>query len=141
MLLDQVITDHSKTHLEQCFSGCELVAELPFFSILAKNAAVPWLLFIPKAGLDNSSQMLLLYGQMLKLGNALQARGRGHYNLAKIGNKNPWLHFHLVFRHERDGAWPDAIWCHEPLAENPNLTKALIKEIKQLLLDAETPSV
>lgn len=134
MELDQVVEDHRPESLESIFSA-KHVAELPFFSILVKQTTIPWVIFVPKASLENTSAMLMLNGQILKLANELQALGRGHYNIAKIGNKNPWLHFHLVFRKENDEAWPDAIWCHEPLQENSRMAEALIKQIKTLLKD------
>jgi len=82
-----------------------------------------------------------MYGQMHKLAEGLQEVGRGHFNLAKIGNKSPWLHFHLVFRKESDEAWPDAIWCHEPLEENPRQAAALIKQIKTIMQDSDSTAL
>jgi len=140
MQLDQIVTDHSKENLETTFNA-KLVAELPFFSILVKETTIPWILFIPKYPMDNTSALLMLYGQIHNLADALQQLGRGHYNIAKIGNKNPWLHFHLVFRNENDEAWPDPIWCHEPLAENERQATALAKQIKTILQDTSTTAL
>ena len=138
--LDKVVENHHPEHLQELFSAIH-VAELPFFSILVKPTAIPWILFIPKAPLTNTSAMLMLNGQILKIANGLQAQGRGHYNFAKIGNKSEWLHFHLVFRNENDEAWPDPIWCHEPLSENERMAQALVKQIKTVLQDGDDTGI
>ena len=140
MQLDNVVTDHSKENLEKTF-GAKLVAELPFFSIMAKETTVPWLLFIPKRGLDDQTVMILMYGQVLKIANAMLQQGKEHYNFAKIGNKNEWLHFHLVFRSETDEAWPDAIWCKEPLTPNPRIAEILKKQVLAILQDSESTAL
>lgn len=140
MELDQVVANHTPENLEKLF-GAKHLAELPFFSILIKETAIPWIIFVPKAPLTHNSSMLMLNGQIFKIANALQAMGRGHYNFAKIGNKNPWLHFHLVFRNENDEAWPDPIWCHEPLNENPRMAQALGNQIKTILQDGDDTSL
>ncbi|BBP46615.1 hypothetical protein THMIRHAS_19880 [Thiosulfatimonas sediminis] len=132
--MDQVVTDHSPENLSTLFPGTQMVAELPFFSILAKETRVPWLIFIPKYPLENINSTLLLYGQIHRLIEALrEMNGMGHYNLAKIGNKNEWLHMHLVFRSEHDEAWPDPVWCREPLEVNPGAAKGLSKMVKTAL--------
>jgi diadenosine tetraphosphate (Ap4A) HIT family hydrolase len=41
----------------------------------------------------------------------LRSEGFGeHYNIAKIGNKLPYYHIHLVMRNQNDQAWPETIW-------------------------------
>lgn len=135
--LDKVVTDHSQENLEATF-GAKLIAELPFFSIMVKETSIPWLVFIPKRDQTDHSVMLLMYGQVLTLANAMMAQGKEHYNFAKIGNKNEWLHFHLVFRSETDEAWPDPIWCREPLTPNPRIAEILKKQVIQILKDSDS---
>ena len=137
MELDQIVTDHSIENLEQTFQAKHVI-EMPFFSILVKETSIPWLLFIPKAPMENTSAMLMVYSHMHKIAAGLKALGRGHYNIAKIGNKNPWLHLHLVFRNENDEAWPDAIWCHEPLSSNERQAPFLAKQVIQILKEDDS---
>ncbi|MBO1923730.1 hypothetical protein [Thiomicrorhabdus sp. 6S3-12] len=132
MNLDQIVDDHSPENLENLFQA-KHIAERPFYSILVKETTIPWILFIPKGCLDNNDVVLNLYPQLHKLAAALQEQGYGHYNIAKIGNKNKWLHLHLVFRSEEDEAWPDPIWCHEPLTSNPDQAETLGKQIQHFL--------
>jgi diadenosine tetraphosphate (Ap4A) HIT family hydrolase len=54
-----------------------------------------------------------------------------HFNVAKIGNKLPYYHIHLVFRKPNDEAWPEPIWCSENLTPN----KEMQQKLKTLLAD------
>ncbi|MBF6058634.1 MULTISPECIES: hypothetical protein [Thiomicrorhabdus] len=131
--MDILTTDHSITALETRFEAHYLTGN-DFFSALIAETEIPWLLIIPKQTLNNPDFIAGYYQQIHHLIQHLQDQGFGpHYNLAKIGNKNPYLHYHLIFRDEKDAVWPDAIWCHEPLT--PSETRW--KKVKQALENFE----
>lgn len=113
--MDNLIADHSPAHLEELFD-CKHLYDHPLFSLLAEKTALPWLLVIPKQALNQRAYVKALYGEIYELIETLQNAGFGpHYNIAKLGNKNPNLHLHVIFRDTQDEAWPDAVWCREPL--------------------------
>lgn len=117
--LDTILTDHSSQQLEETFDAVYLF-DHPLYSLMAERTQVPWFLVVPKQSLDvekNPGYASQLYGEIYRLIGFMQKNGIGeHFNLAKIGNKNPNLHIHLIFREESDEVWPDAVWCHEPLS-------------------------
>ncbi|MDG6779018.1 hypothetical protein QCB44_09895 [Thiomicrorhabdus sp. zzn3] len=116
--LDIILTDHSRQQLEETFDAVYLF-DHPLFSLMAERTQLPWFLIVPKQSLDaekNPGYAAQLYGEIYRLIGFMQKNSLGnHFNLAKIGNKNPYLHIHLIFREENDEVWPDAVWCHEPL--------------------------
>jgi len=113
--MDIILPEHNKTLLEQTFNAVYLY-DHPLFSLMAEPTEIPWLLVIPKQSLTERGYIEKLYGEIYRLIDAVQQAGFGpHFNLAKIGNKNPNQHIHLIFREEQDEVWPDAVWCHEPL--------------------------
>ncbi len=125
--MDLIVQDHSPQHLENTFDSLFLF-DHPLYSLLAKKTEMKWLLIIPKQemrGDDNLEYVQQLYGAIYQLTNYIQANNLGgHFNLGKIGNKHPNCHIHLIFRDESDEAWPDAIWCHEPLkSSSPSAEK------------------
>lgn len=132
--MDIIVKDHSPSHLEELFNG-KFVLEHPLFSVLAKKTIIPWLVFVPKQEMNNGNTSYIgeVYAEIHKISEHLKKNGiDGHTNIAKIGNKHPNYHIHLVFRHENDEAWPDAIWCHEPLSAS-GITPTKIKQaIEQL---------
>lgn len=130
--MDIIVKDHSIEHLEKLFNA-HFVLEHPLFSALAKNTEIPWLVFIPKQSMakDNIHYVGQVYAAIHEIAYLLQEHGiTGHTNIAKIGNKHPNYHIHLVFRDESDEAWPDAIWCHEPLKEGNKNTNAIKQALK-----------
>ncbi|QCU90698.1 hypothetical protein [Thiomicrorhabdus sediminis] len=129
-----ILNDHSAQNLENTFDAIYLNS-CPLFSLMAEKTELPWLLVIPKQALDSSTNLNYiqqLYGDIYRLTDFLLDKGYGpKFNLAKIGNKNPLQHIHLVFRNEEDECWPDAIWCHEPLKASENTAN----ELKAALAD------
>lgn len=116
--MDLILSDHSVTNLEQTFDSIYLY-DHPLYSLMAEKTEMKWLLVIPKQTLnatDNLNYVEKLYGAIYQLIAFMQENNIGqHFNLAKIGNKNPNQHIHLIFREDNDEVWPDAVWCHEPL--------------------------
>lgn len=114
-VMDNLITKHTPALLEKTFDSVYLF-EHPLYSLLAEKTELPWLLVIPKQALSERFYIEQLYGEIYQMIDLLQKAGFGpHYNIAKIGNKSPNLHLHVIFREEGDEVWPDAVWCHEPL--------------------------
>lgn len=127
--MDIIVEDHSIEHLENLFSA-SFVLEHPLFSVVAKNTEIKWLVIVPKQsmGNDNLEYVGNVYAEIHHIANFLKKKGvEGHTNIAKIGNKHPNYHIHLVFRTEQDEAWPDAIWCHEPLKTNTENSSSILK--------------
>ena len=126
--MDQIVKDYSPENLEQLFDA-QFLLNHPLFSVLAKKTEMKWLVIVPKEELkQNYEYSSKLYGEIHRLADHIQENGfGGHFNLAKIGNKHPNYHIHLVFRDEQDEAWPDAIWCHEPLKPSEETSSKLDK--------------
>lgn len=131
--MDKVIIDHNQENLLKLFPQTQLVTSTSLLTILAKETTVPWLLFLPKSPIDDLQAMNELYGEMHKIALGMNELGYGHFNLAKIGNKNEWLHFHLVFRDQNDEAWPDAVWCREPLTKSIQTAELLCQDVRKLI--------
>lgn len=116
--MDLILPNHTPEKLENTFNSVYLF-DHPLYSLMAEKTEMPWLLVIPKQtldGLDQLEYVQQLYGEIYRLIGFIRERRIGqHFNLAKIGNKNPHQHIHLIFRNEEDEVWPDAVWCHEPL--------------------------
>lgn len=131
--MDQIVENHSPEHLESLFDAL-FVYEHKLFSLLAKKTEMKWLVIVPKqeiVGRENNEYAGHLYGEIHRLADFIQEQDfGGHYNLAKIGNKHPNYHIHLVFRDEQDEAWPDAIWCHEPLKQSTKNAQKFVELIK-----------
>jgi diadenosine tetraphosphate (Ap4A) HIT family hydrolase len=117
--MDNILPNHTPELLESTFDSVYLY-DHPLYSLLAEKTRMPWLLIIPKQALnptDNLNYVQRLYGEIYRLIGFMQTHHLGgHFNLAKIGNKNPNQHIHLIFREEGDEVWPDAVWCREPLS-------------------------
>lgn len=116
--MDIILSDHTPQNLERIFNSVFLY-DHPLYSLLAKETEMTWLLIIPKQSLEGQEQLEYvgdLYREIYRLIDFSQQNKIGqHFNIAKIGNKLPYQHIHLVFRGDKDEVWPDAIWCHEPL--------------------------
>lgn len=116
--MDIILPDHSPKLLEDTFDSVFLF-DNDHYSLMAKKTELAWLLVIPKQsleGAENLKYVQQLYGEIYRLIGFIQTQQIGaHFNLAKIGNKLPYQHIHLIFREEEDEVWPDAVWCHEPL--------------------------
>ena len=112
--MDIIVTDHSKDNLEKVY-GNHLIFQNKLFSIMCEETTIPWLQLIPNKSLD-SDYITALYAEAFKLGEYLKKEGFGEiYNIAKIGNKLPYYHIHLVMRTQNDEAWPEPIWCLDNL--------------------------
>jgi len=109
--MDQILSDHSPKHLEKTFNALFL-HQTESYSVIAQKTEIPWLQFIPKQAIDSGEQAGNIYCDIHDIAFHLQRNGFGHFNIAKIGNKHPAYHIHLVFRDTTDEVWPDAIWCH-----------------------------
>lgn len=134
--MDIIVEDHSTDYLENLFNAT-FVLEHSLFSVLAKNTEINWLVFIPKQNLSNENLGYVgnVYAEIHRIADFLKKNGiKGHTNIAKIGNKHPNYHIHLVFRTEDDEAWPDAIWCHEPLKQSKIQATYLSEILKELSL-------
>lgn len=113
--MDNILSDHTPALLEKTFEAHYLF-DHPLYSLMAEPTELPWLLVIPKQPLTSIDYVEKLYGAIYQLIDFAQQAGFGpHFNLAKIGNKNPNQHIHVIFRTQEDEVWPDAVWCHEPL--------------------------
>ena len=116
--MDIILSDHTPQNLETTFNSVFLY-DHPLYSLLAKQTDMTWLLVIPKQSLEGTEQLEYvknLYGEIYRLISFIQENEIGqHFNIAKIGNKLPYQHIHLIFRENTDEVWPDAVWCHEPL--------------------------
>jgi len=116
--MDIILSDHTPQNLEATFNSVYLY-DHPLYCLLAKETEMTWLLIIPKQSLEGSANLDYvgdLYREIYRLIDFIQKNEIGqHFNIAKIGNKLPYQHIHLIFREENDEVWPDAVWCHEPL--------------------------
>jgi len=131
--MDLILADHSPENLETTFD-CIYLYDHPLYSLLAEKTEIKWLLVIPKQGLDannNLEYVQELYGAIYQLIAFMQANKIGkHFNIAKIGNKNPNQHIHLIFREESDEAWPNEVWCHESIQPSSIIPTELKKALK-----------
>lgn len=132
IIMDIILPNHTPELLESTFDAVYLY-DHPLYSLMAEKTQIPWLLIVPKASLqasENLDYIQQLYGELYRLIDFIQKNDIGeHFNLAKIGNKNPHQHIHLIFREENDEVWPDAVWCHEPL----NASDTRPQELKKVL--------
>jgi len=135
--MDIILNDHSPQNLETTFDSIYLY-DHPLYSLMAEKTEMKWLLVVPKQPLnasENLNYIQELYGAIYQLIAYIQENDIAqHFNIAKIGNKNPNQHIHLIFREENDEVWPDAVWCHEPLKaseDTPILLKQALKGFYQ----------
>ncbi|MBN2865584.1 MAG: hypothetical protein JXK16_06210 [Thiotrichales bacterium] len=130
--MDIILSDHTPQNLETTFNSVFLY-DHPLYSLLAKQTEMTWLLVIPKQSLEGSAQLEYvqnLYGEIYRLIGFIQDDDIGqHFNIAKIGNKLPYQHIHLIFRENTDEVWPDAVWCHEPITASEETPKMLKKAL------------
>lgn len=125
--MDIIITDHSPKNLEEKFEN-RFLYQNNDYSLMCEATEIPWLQIIPNRALDET-YVATLYGEIYRLAEYLKERGLGpHYNVAKIGNKLPYYHIHLVFRKTNDEVWPEPIWGQA-------LTKStdMVDNLKELL--------
>lgn len=103
----------------QLAEDCHALGETATAQVLLhRNAAVPWLILVPRT----------THGEFLELPDALRAsllddcarlaryirsrHGAEKINFAAIGNLVPQLHLHVVGRHAGDACWPLPVWGH-----------------------------
>ncbi|MEA3404502.1 MAG: hypothetical protein U9R28_02045 [Pseudomonadota bacterium] len=136
--MDIILPDHTPELLEDTFDSVFLY-DCELYSLVAKKTDLTWLLVIPKQsleGIDNLEYVQHLYGEIYRLIAFIQINKIGqHFNLAKIGNKLPYQHIHLIFREEDDEVWPDAVWCHEPLKRSETTPAHLKKALAPFFKD------
>ncbi|MDX1796263.1 MAG: hypothetical protein R3219_05995 [Hydrogenovibrio sp.] len=129
--MDIIVTDHDPANLERIYTNTFLY-QTELYSVMCEPTDIPWLQFIPNRDISEPGYIDRLYGEIYRIAEHLKQKGLAeHYNVAKIGNKFPYYHIHLVFRKPQDEAWPDAIWCRDDLSENPHSADKL----KHLLAD------
>lgn len=126
--MDQILSDHSAENLAQTFNAVYLY-ETDDYALIAQKTEIPWLQFIPKRAVDTADFAGKLYGEIHAIAFYLQQKGYGHFNVAKIGNKHPAYHIHLVFREKSDEVWPEAIWC-QPIAQGTESAEKLKQDLK-----------
>ena len=136
--MDIILSDHTPPNLERVFNSVFLY-DHPLYSLLAKETEMTWLLIIPKQSLESQEQLEYvgnLYSEIYRLiGFSQQNKVGQHFNIAKIGNKLPYQHIHLVFREDKDEVWPDSIWCHEPLKASKTNADRLKVALKAFYLE------
>lgn len=127
--MDIILPNHTPSLLEETFDSIYLYNH-PLFSVMAESTELPWLLIIPKQPLTDPSYIGALYVEIYQLIAHLQKSNFGpHFNLAKLGNKNPNQHIHIIFRTENDDVWPNPVWCHEPLKQSDQTPEHLKKAL------------
>ncbi len=133
--MDIILPNHTPSLLEDTFDSTYLY-DHPLFSVMAQSTELPWLLIIPKQPLTDSSYIGALYQEIHQLIAHLKQAGFGpHFNLAKLGNQNPYLHIHIIFRDKHDEAWPNPIWCYDSLTPS----QETLQHLKQVLKQFFTP--
>jgi len=118
-----------KKDLNEYFPGCELIKEEADYFILGKPVAIPWIILVPKnSAIENME--LTMFKAAIDLKDLLQKTYPSFiHNIAKIGNKNPNYHVHLLFRNEHDALWPIPVWCKEDELENSDIQVNKINEV------------
>lgn len=128
--MDIILEDHQPTLLEKTF-GNHFLYQTDLYSLMCEDTIIPWLQVIPTQNPEQNPEYAgQLYAEIHKLAAHLKNKGLGpHANIAKIGNKLPYYHIHLVFRNKNDQAWPEPIWG----GINLHRTSDVLKNIKQCL--------
>lgn len=127
--MDIIVTDHSVENLERLYENKHILTN-EHYSIMCEETKIPWLQLIPNRSLENTEYAGFLYQEAYKIATDLVSKGLPkHFNVAKIGNKLPFYHIHIVFRDERDEAWPKPIWC----LKNLKNSRKTADNFKQLL--------
>jgi len=117
--MDIILNNPTPETLERYYEN-HFLFQTKDFALMCEATEIPWLQFIPNQSLENTEYAGRLYAEIYRLAYFLQSKGLGpHFNVAKIGNKLPYYHIHLVFRTPEDTAWPEPIWCGMPLKQDP----------------------
>lgn len=108
-----------------CLDERFLEANIPIVSwplsevLLAKNAAYPWFILVPRvAGVTELIDLDAQQQQQLLVESNLLSRWLQQYfspdklNVAMLGNIVSTLHIHHVGRTVGDPAWPGPVWGH-----------------------------
>lgn len=86
--------------------------------LLHRNAAVPWLILVPRTAHSEFLELpdalrASLLDDCARLARYLRSRhGAEKINFAAIGNLVPQLHLHVVGRRAGDACWPLPVWGH-----------------------------
>lgn len=86
--------------------------------LLHRNAAVPWLILVPRTAHSEFLELpdalrASLLDDCARLAGYIRSRhGAEKINFAAIGNLVPQLHLHVVGRHAGDACWPLPVWGH-----------------------------
>lgn len=137
-LMDTIIENHDPKYLEDTYEN-HFLFQNNDFSIMCESTQVPWLQLIPNKPLTDATYIGTIYQTLYKLGEHLKQDGFGtHFNVAKIGNKLPFYHIHLVMRSTDDEIWPEAIWCCNNLTQDNEIhlkLKAAVQSFFQKRLE------
>lgn len=101
-------------------ADCHRLASLALSELLLhRNAAVPWLILVPRVAVTElcdlePAQRSALDAEIDACCRLLRERFPAvtKLNVAAIGNLVPQLHVHVIGRHPADPCWPDPVWGH-----------------------------
>lgn len=128
--MDIIIHDHSPQNLEEKYEN-HFLCQNDDFSIMLEETELVWLQFIPRREIS-ADYAAKLYEAIYQIAETLKSETFGqHYNVAKIGNKLPYYHIHLVFRKTDDECWPNPIWCSAELQKKSTGFDELKQELIQ----------
>ena len=103
----------------QLARDCHVLGETATAQVLLHcNAAVPWLILVPKTEHSDLLELpvalrTVLIDDCAQLARYLRMRrGAEKINFAAIGNLVPQLHLHVVGRRVGDACWPLPVWGH-----------------------------
>ena len=108
---------HFELH-PQLAQDTDMIGQFPLcLALLHKDAAVPWVILVPKKSplkelhhlpMQDQQQFLL---ESQAVSQALEALFQpDKLNLGALGNIVPQLHIHHIARFTTDGAWPGPVW-------------------------------
>jgi diadenosine tetraphosphate (Ap4A) HIT family hydrolase len=102
---------------ERLANDCFVLAENNLnLVLLMNNAAIPWLILVPRVSVIEWVDLEAQDERQLKQDiDCLSAFLRSHYavdklNIAGIGNVVSQLHIHVIGRNEADYYWPNVVW-------------------------------
>lgn len=134
--MDIILEDHQPALLEKTF-GNHFLYQTDLYSLMCEDTVIPWLQIIPTQNPEQNPEYAgQLYAEIHKLAAHLKDKGLGpHANIAKIGNKLPYYHIHLVFRNKNDQAWPEPIWCLSSLKKIPEMPQTINRLLTDFISD------
>lgn len=108
---------------------------------LMNNAALPWVILVPRQpGMRDTIDLpeagqLQLMREISQVSLALkQAFKPDKLNMAALGNMVPQLHVHIIARFSSDAAWPKPVWGNLPAQPyTPAAAEAAVQLLQQTL--------